>query len=209
MRVVVDCFCGVSDVGSCGIWCRRSAARQRTRARVDRACRRVHVARAGSRARRRSAGARDRSPISPKSVAEARRRPWRRSPRRSSDRLPRTHRGSAGRSRQPSARRSARAASGAKAAPACDNPDAHRALARTVEIDTTGGPAFGTEHFKQYDFLRDKEVVLTFDDGPWPDNTPMVIKALTDNCIKATFFEIGEHATWRPEIIARWWPRPA
>ena len=73
-------------------------------------------------------------------------------------------------------------------------------LSRVVQIDTTGGPAFGTEHFKQYDFLRDKEVVLTFDDGPWPDNTPMVLKALQDNCTKATFFEIGEHATWRPDL---------
>ncbi len=87
----------------------------------------------------------------------------------------------------------------AKAIPACDNPDAI-GLSRVVEIDTTGGPAFGTEHFKQYDFLRDKEVVLTFDDGPWPENTPLVLKALKDNCIKATFFEIGEHATWRPDI---------
>ena len=86
-----------------------------------------------------------------------------------------------------------------KSAPACDKPDG-MGLARTVEIDTTGGPAFGTEHFKQYDFLRDKEVVLTFDDGPWPENTPMVIKALTDMCVKGTFFEIGEHATWRPDI---------
>jgi peptidoglycan/xylan/chitin deacetylase (PgdA/CDA1 family) len=43
--------------------------------------------------------------------------------------------------------------------------------------------------------LRDKEVVLTFDDGPWPGNTPAVLKALTDECLKATFFEIGEHAT--------------
>jgi len=87
----------------------------------------------------------------------------------------------------------------AKAIPVCNNPDAI-GLSRVVEIDTTGGPAFGTEHFKQYDFLRDKEVVLTFDDGPWPENTPMVLKALKDNCIKATFFEIGEHATWRPDI---------
>ena len=87
----------------------------------------------------------------------------------------------------------------AKAIPACNNPDAI-GLSRVVEIDTTGGPAFGTEHFKQYDFLRDKEVVLTFDDGPWPENTPMVLKALKDNCIKATFFEIGQHATWRPDI---------
>jgi len=83
--------------------------------------------------------------------------------------------------------------------PPCSNPDAI-GLSRIVQIDTTGGPAFGTEHFKQYDFLRDKEVVLTFDDGPWPGNTPMVLKALTDNCIKATFFEIGEHATWAPEL---------
>ncbi|MGZ3235223.1 MAG: polysaccharide deacetylase family protein [Croceibacterium sp.] len=73
-------------------------------------------------------------------------------------------------------------------------------LTRIVEIDTTGGPGFGFEHFKQYDFLRDKEVVLTFDDGPWPGNTPAVLKALTDECLKATFFEIGEHATWHPEI---------
>ena len=73
-------------------------------------------------------------------------------------------------------------------------------LARIVEIDTTGGPGFGFEHFKQYDFLRDKEVVLTFDDGPWPGNTPAVLKTLTDECLKATFFEIGKHATWHPEI---------
>ena len=90
-------------------------------------------------------------------------------------------------------------ASAAKGIPSCGNPNA-LGLSRVVEIDTTGGPAFGTEHFKQYDFLRDKEVVLTFDDGPWPDNTPMVLKALTDNCAKATFFEIGEHATWRPDL---------
>jgi peptidoglycan/xylan/chitin deacetylase (PgdA/CDA1 family) len=83
--------------------------------------------------------------------------------------------------------------------PACNNPDA-LGLSRVIEIDATGGPAFGTEHFKQYDFLRDKEVVLTFDDGPWPGNTPIVLKALQDNCTKATFFEIGEHATWRPDL---------
>jgi peptidoglycan/xylan/chitin deacetylase (PgdA/CDA1 family) len=85
------------------------------------------------------------------------------------------------------------------AAPACDKPGG-MGLARTVQIDTTGGPAFGFEHFKQYDFLAEHEVVLTFDDGPWPGNTAAVIKALTDQCVKATFFEIGEHATWHPEI---------
>jgi peptidoglycan/xylan/chitin deacetylase (PgdA/CDA1 family) len=88
---------------------------------------------------------------------------------------------------------------GTNSAAACDKPDA-MGLARIVEIDTKGGPAFGFEHFKQYDFLREHEVVLTFDDGPWPENTPAVLKALTDQCLKATFFEIGEHATWHPEI---------
>jgi peptidoglycan/xylan/chitin deacetylase (PgdA/CDA1 family) len=87
----------------------------------------------------------------------------------------------------------------ANAIPACDKPGG-MGLARIVEIDTTGGPGFGFEHFKQYDFLRDKEVVLTFDDGPWPGNTPAVLKALADECLKATFFEIGKHASWHPEI---------
>jgi peptidoglycan/xylan/chitin deacetylase (PgdA/CDA1 family) len=91
------------------------------------------------------------------------------------------------------------AGSNAAAIPACDKPGA-LGISRVVEIDTTGGPALGLEHFKQYDFLREHEVVLTFDDGPWPVNTPAVIKALTDQCAKGTFFEIGEHAMWHPEI---------
>jgi peptidoglycan/xylan/chitin deacetylase (PgdA/CDA1 family) len=83
---------------------------------------------------------------------------------------------------------------------ACSNPNA-LGLSRTVEIDTTGGPGFGFEHFKQHDFLRNKEVLLTFDDGPWPVNTPAVLKALADHCIKATFFPVGKHATYYPEIL--------
>ena len=84
--------------------------------------------------------------------------------------------------------------------PGCTNPDA-LGVSRVVEIDTTGGPGFGFEHFKQLDFLEPKEVVLTFDDGPWPGNTPAVLKALDDECTKAVFFPIGKHATWHPEIL--------
>jgi peptidoglycan/xylan/chitin deacetylase (PgdA/CDA1 family) len=83
---------------------------------------------------------------------------------------------------------------------ACANPDA-LGVSRVVEVDTTGGPGFGFEHFKQLDFLADKEVVLTFDDGPWPANTPAVLKALADECTKAVFFPIGKHATYHPEIL--------
>src|SRR6516165_5750071 len=70
----------------------------------------------------------------------------------------------------------------------CSNPNA-LGVARMVEIDTTGGPGFGFEHFKSHDFLREGEVVLTFDDGPWPKNT------------KAIFFPIGLHATYEPGIL--------
>ena len=80
------------------------------------------------------------------------------------------------------------------------NPNA-LGLSRTVEIDTTGGPGFGFEHFKMHDFLRPKEVLLTFDDGPWPGTTPAVLQALAAHCVKATFFPIGKHALWHPEII--------
>jgi peptidoglycan/xylan/chitin deacetylase (PgdA/CDA1 family) len=82
----------------------------------------------------------------------------------------------------------------------CANPNG-LGVERTVQIDTTGGPGFGFEHFKAYDFLRDKEIVLTFDDGPWPGNTERVLKALADNCTKAMFFIIGKHAGYHPEIL--------
>jgi peptidoglycan/xylan/chitin deacetylase (PgdA/CDA1 family) len=87
----------------------------------------------------------------------------------------------------------------APAKSACANPDA-LGVSRTVVIDTTGGPGFGFLQYKQFDFLADKEIVLTFDDGPWP-TTPAVLKALADECTKAVFFPIGKHTTYHPEIL--------
>lgn len=86
------------------------------------------------------------------------------------------------------------------AAPTCTNPNA-LGVSRVVEIDTTGGPGFGFEHFRQHDFLRRNEIVLTFDDGPWQATTPAVLKALADECVRATFFPIGKHATYYPEVL--------
>ena len=89
------------------------------------------------------------------------------------------------------------------AIPPCDKPDG-LGLSRIVQIDTTRGPRFGLiQHPEGYDFLRDKEVVLTFDDGPRPGSTEVVLKALADECLRATFFEVGQMASWHPEITKR------
>ena len=89
---------------------------------------------------------------------------------------------------------------GANAQQCPGNPGA-LGVSRTVEIDTTGGPGFGLEQYKAHDFLVLQEVVLTFDDGPWPTNTRMVLEALAAHCVKATFFPVGKHAIWHPELL--------
>ena len=74
-------------------------------------------------------------------------------------------------------------------------------MSRVVEIDTTGGPGFGFQNYKEYDFLQPKEVVLTFDDGPLPGRTTAVLAALEAQCTKATFFSVGKVAGGYPEIL--------
>ena len=74
-------------------------------------------------------------------------------------------------------------------------------VSRTVQIDTTGGPGFGFEHYKAHDFLEAGEVVLTFDDGPLPSHTRTILKALEEQCAKATFFPVGKLAVGYPEVL--------
>ena len=88
----------------------------------------------------------------------------------------------------------------AQSAPCAGNANA-LGLSRTVEVDTTGGPGFGFEHYKAHDFLQMREVVLTFDDGPQKNHTEAVLAALAQHCTKATFFSIGKMAVGYPEII--------
>ncbi len=83
---------------------------------------------------------------------------------------------------------------------ACPNNPKALGVSRTVEVDTTGGPGFGLEHYKAHDFLLPQEVVLTYDDGPWP-TTPQVLAALAAHCTKATFFAIGKNAIAFPEVM--------
>ena len=49
----------------------------------------------------------------------------------------------------------------------------------------------GLKSFPQTLPLADHEVVLTFDDGPWPATTSRVLAALAQECVRATFFLIG------------------
>jgi peptidoglycan/xylan/chitin deacetylase (PgdA/CDA1 family) len=76
-------------------------------------------------------------------------------------------------------------------------------VSRVVEIDTTGGPGFGMQHYKAYDFLQPGEVVLTFDDGPQTKYTEAILKALAAHCIKATFFPTGKQAVALPEVLRK------
>ena len=91
-------------------------------------------------------------------------------------------------------------AQGSQPSQCAGNPNA-LGVVRTVEIDTTGGPGFGFEQYKMHDFLLMKEVVFTFDDGPWPNNTRAVLAALAQHCTNATLFPIGKPARWHPEIL--------
>ena len=98
------------------------------------------------------------------------------------------------------------AASSAEPAPAraaaqsCRNPDA-LGVGRTVEV---GGPVeLGLKTYPRTLDLRDHEVVLTFDDGPWGPTTPDVLRALDAQCVKATFFLIGRNAQAHPDLVQR------
>lgn len=73
-------------------------------------------------------------------------------------------------------------------------------VSRTIEVDTTGGPWFGEPHGDR-NFLAPGEVVLTFDDGPSPNDTREILAALAKQCTKATFFMVGEMVVVHPEMV--------
>lgn len=74
---------------------------------------------------------------------------------------------------------------------------------RVVAINTEGGPGFGFQHYKFYDFLKPGEVVLTFDDGPLPARTLAILKTLKEHCVRATFFPVGKLVIGYPEVLKR------
>ena len=84
---------------------------------------------------------------------------------------------------------------------ACASDASRLGLSRIVEIDTAGGPSFGGGHGAGTDFLKDGEVILTFDDGPLRPYTRPVLKALADECTRATFFMVGRMAASDPALV--------
>jgi peptidoglycan/xylan/chitin deacetylase (PgdA/CDA1 family) len=74
---------------------------------------------------------------------------------------------------------------------------------RVLEVDAAATPRVGRKQFPDTLPLADKEVVLTFDDGPWPATTPRVLDALKHECVRATFFLIGRNAAAAPALVRR------
>lgn len=74
-------------------------------------------------------------------------------------------------------------------------------VSRILKIDTTAGPKFGRVQYRDKEILGDKEVVLTFDDGPLAHNTRKVLDALAAHCTKATFFMVGRMAVAYPAMV--------
>ena len=48
-----------------------------------------------------------------------------------------------------------------------------------------------------------KAVALTFDDGPNPNATPLILDTLAEKGVRATFFVLGSHAERWPELVRR------
>jgi peptidoglycan-N-acetylglucosamine deacetylase len=77
------------------------------------------------------------------------------------------------------------------------NPDAI-GLSRIIKVDTSGGFYVGQTYHTRMPLLEPKEVILTFDDGPLPARTDRVLAALKHECVKATFFMVGQMAKAYP-----------
>jgi peptidoglycan/xylan/chitin deacetylase (PgdA/CDA1 family) len=74
---------------------------------------------------------------------------------------------------------------------------------RVLTVDAATFPRVGLKSFAQTLPLADKEVVLTFDDGPVQPSTGRILDALAHECVRATFFLIGRSAAANPELAKR------
>ncbi|MDB5609244.1 MAG: polysaccharide deacetylase [Bradyrhizobium sp.] len=90
----------------------------------------------------------------------------------------------------------------AAAADCPGHPDA-LGTSRTLVVDPREHTRIGTMQYAETLPLEDHEVVLSFDDGPLPRNSNQVLEILASQCVKATFFEIGQMARTYPEGVRK------
>ena len=76
-------------------------------------------------------------------------------------------------------------------------------VARTIVVDPREHARIGAFQYSETLPLNDKEVVLTFDDGPVPRHTSTVLETLASECTKATFFMVGQMANAYPAMVRR------
>ncbi|MEL7544765.1 MAG: polysaccharide deacetylase family protein, partial [Pseudomonadota bacterium] len=76
-------------------------------------------------------------------------------------------------------------------------------VSRTITLDAKGGPQFGFVNYPGKQLLKDKEVLITFDDGPLPRYTHKVLEALERECTRATFFLVGRMSIAFPKSVRR------
>jgi peptidoglycan/xylan/chitin deacetylase (PgdA/CDA1 family) len=88
------------------------------------------------------------------------------------------------------------------AAAECPRKDA-LGTSRVLSVDARTTPRVGLKSFPQTLPLADREVVLTFDDGPYPPTTSKVLAALAQECVRATFFLVGRPASEHPDMVKR------
>src|SRR5262249_31142247 len=88
----------------------------------------------------------------------------------------------------------------AQAADCPDHPDAI-GTSRTLVVDPLDHRKIGTMSYSETLPLADKEVVLTFDDGPLAPYTNRVLDILDAQCVKATYFIVGMMAKSSPGLV--------
>ena len=82
------------------------------------------------------------------------------------------------------------------------HPDA-LGTSRVLPLDPAQYPRVGHMQYPDSLPLNDKEVVLTFDDGPVPAYSNEILDILASQCVKATYFMVGEMARAYPAVVRR------
>jgi peptidoglycan/xylan/chitin deacetylase (PgdA/CDA1 family) len=82
------------------------------------------------------------------------------------------------------------------------SPDA-LGTSRVLTINPGEFTLLGTMQYKQTLPLKDREVVITFDDGPLLPDTNIILDTLASQCVKATYFLVGQMAHAYPSVVRR------